>query len=226
MVFSFSLLKVDMEEFPSNSREQKPVPEPKEEKVTRKVVTGDVIRRRKPLGSRMREMFLGDDTKGVVQYVVQDVLVPALKDMIAEAGSQGLERAIFGESRGGGRSTVGRSSSFGGSNHTNYRQYSSPAQPRREEKATNSRYRASRTMNDFEEVILPSRVEAMKVLEELRKGIAQYEAVTVRALYELIGVEFHHVDEKFGWVDLSDAGFRRISSGYLLVLPRPEALES
>lgn len=214
-----------MEAFPSNSREQRPPPEPVEEKVVLKVVTGDVIRRKKPLGSRMREMFFGDDTKGVVEYVLQDVLVPALKDMIADAGSQGLERMIFGENRSPSGRSNGRPSAFGGSNHTNYRQYSSPVQPRREEKVSNSRYRSSRTMNDFEEVILPTRIEAMKVLEELRKGITQYEAVTVRDLYELIGVEFHHVDEKFGWLDLSDAGFRRISSGYLLVLPRPEALE-
>jgi hypothetical protein len=224
MVFSFSLSKVDMEAFPSNSREQKPVPEPNEEKVVPKVVTGEATRRKKPISSRFREMFFGDDTKGVFDYVVGDVLVPALKDMIADSVSQGVERMVFGESRTASRRSPGsRPGAFGNSNRTNYTNYSAPGQTRREEPVRMSR--RTRAAHNFDDVILPSRAEAMRVLEELDVIIRKYEIATVRDLYEMTALEFHHTDEKWGWMDLQDAGVRRISNGYLLILPKPEPID-
>ncbi len=54
--------------------------------------------------------------------------------------------------------------------------------------------------------------------------IEKYETVSVADLYELLGVEASYTDEKWGWVDLRDAGIRRVRDGYLLDLPKPESL--
>jgi hypothetical protein len=98
-----------MEEFPSNAKKVKGTSDKEEPKKIEKVIQGEAVRRKKPLGKRFTETFVGGDAKGVWGYVFLDVLVPAAKDMIVDATSQGVERMIFGESRGGRRSSSNRS---------------------------------------------------------------------------------------------------------------------
>lgn len=211
-----------MEEFPSNSHSPKP---PVEDKVTekrvQKVVEGKVTRRKKPLGTRVREMFLADADGSVVDYVFGEVLIPALKDMMTDAVSQGFERMIYGETRSNNRRARPTSSAFSSNpNRVAYNQYSS-ANQRRDERPSPRR----RASHDFDQVILGSRAEAIDVIESLRDIIGKYEVVSVQDLYEMIGEEFHHTDSKWGWTDLTDAMPRRVSNGYLLELPKTEPID-
>ena len=83
--------------FPPNSARSKTEPEPIK-KVDR-VTEGGAIRRKKSLSKQFKETFVGGDINGAAQYVIFGVLIPAAKDAIADAGAQGIERLIFGESR-------------------------------------------------------------------------------------------------------------------------------
>jgi hypothetical protein len=208
-----------MEEFPSNSQRVKrqAKAEKPEEKKVEQVTTGSVSRRKKPLGRRFAEVFTGDDTKGVMEYVFMDVLIPAAKDMVADAVSQGVERKLFGEVRSRGRSSI-RS---GGGSWTPYNRPSSS--PLRNEPRGMSRQ--ARATHNFDDLILENRVDADEVLASLDALIREYEVATVRDLYELVGETASFTDEKYGWVDLSGAGSRRSrGGGYVLILPRPELI--
>ena len=67
-----------MENFPSNSQTQRaPITEKPVEKVVPRVVEGNATRRKKPLGKRIREMFLPDGEGSVMDFVLGEVLVPA-----------------------------------------------------------------------------------------------------------------------------------------------------
>lgn len=212
-----------MEEFPSNSKYAKPAePEKDEPKRILKVVEGDVVRRKKPLGKRFHDMFFGGDSKSVVEYVVQEVLLPAARDMIADAVSQGVERIIFGEARSSSRrAAVSRPSAFGGGNNSvPYNRYSS----NRREDPRPSISRQARARHEFDEIIIPTRAEAEEVLDSMYNILSRYEQVSVKDLYELTGVEFHHTDEKWGWTDLRGARVVRVSNGYLLDLPKTDAI--
>lgn len=211
-----------MENFPSNSHEPRAEPkkEPEEKKIL-KIVDGDVVRRKKPLSTRFREVFVGEDSQSVFDYVVFEVLIPAAKDMFVDAAIEGVQRRVYGGSRPSGRRPLGRPSAFGNSgNHTNYSRYSSNA-AREEPNRISSR---ARRTHDFDEIIFPTRVEAEKVIDELEDLIEQYDFVSVSNLYELVGVEFHHTDEKWGWTSMRGASVRRVSNGYLLNLPKTEPL--
>lgn len=211
-----------MEDLPGNSHRQRR--EPVEEVVDKKlekVVTGDVSRRRKPLGKRFAETIFGGDGKGVLQYILLDVLVPAAKDTIADVVSQGIERALFGEARSSSRRTGARTP--GSSSYVSYNRYSgSPHSSRREEPRELSR--RSRANHDFDEIILATRIEADEVLSRMDDLLKKYESVSVGDLCELVGIDSNYTDEKWGWTDLADAGIRRVRSGYLLDLPKPEPL--
>lgn len=214
-----------MDDFPGNSRNrQTPVEKPvKEEKKIERVTSGGVVRRKTPLGTRLKELFVGGDAQSVWSYVTLDVLVPAAKDAIADAFSQGIERTLFGEAR----STSRRGNRGGVNGFVSYNRMApgSSAPPWRTEPRGREVSRQARATHDFDDIILETRGEAEKVLDRLIDLISQYGSATVADLYDLTGVDSNYTDNRWGWTDLRGSGIRRIRSGYLLELPRTESLE-
>jgi len=212
-----------MEDYPSNSHNKKrALPEKEEPKKIEKVIEGQVIRRKKPLGKRFAEVFIGGDARTVGQYILFDVLFPAMKDTIADVASQGVERMLFGEARSTSRRT-GRGPGTG--SHVNYQSMSRSVSPYGRPEPRNQPSRRARATHDFDEIILPTRVEAEEVIDRLFDLVAKYESATVADLYELVGVTGSYTDDKWGWTDIRGAGVQRIRNGYLLDLPRPEPLD-
>lgn len=211
-------------EFPSNSR-RPPDDKPKQQQTKKieRVTAGDVVRRKKPLGKRLTENFVGGDAKNVWGYVMFDVLIPAAKDTFADAVSQGVERMIFGEARSSSRRTGGRP---GNGSYISYNRYSgSNSGPRREEPQRPALSRRGRATHDFDEIILQTRVEADEVIDRLFDLVSKYESATVADLYDLVGIQGNYTDDKWGWSDIRGAGVTRVRNGYLLDLPRPEPLD-
>lgn len=210
-----------MTEFPGNSK--RPQAPNTEERKIEPVVTTEVIARKKSLGKRLKEIFIGGDSRSVMQYVVMDVLVPQAKDMITEAASQGFERLIYGENRPGRRFG---SRPTAGANYTPYNRYSvrgnNPiGRAERGERPPTASVRGHR----IDDILLATRVEADLVLERMYDYLNQYEMVSVAELYSLIGWSVNYIDQKWGWTDLSGSSVQRVRDGYILNLPRPQSLD-
>lgn len=221
-----------MEEFPGNSQRAKkpsreePVIADKSKKIE-KVIEGEVVRRKKPLGKRVKETFLGGDGPTVTEYVIGDILIPGIRDMFADIVTGGIERMLYGESRPSGRR--GGGSRFGASTgRINYGSFSQPPVGRaaRTEDPRPSLSRKARATHDFDEILLPNRPEAEAVLEGLFAVLDQYEQVTVSDLYELVGISGNFTDERWGWTDLRGSRVERTRNGYFVLnLPPTEQLE-
>jgi hypothetical protein len=214
-----------MDTFPSNSqRKLKAEVESggvQREKVER-IVTSEVTQRKKPLSKRFMETFFGGDARGTLFHVVDDILVPAAKDMVADAFTQGFERMIFGESRSGNRRSGSRS---GPSGYVSYNRMGPNRRPDREREDPRISRRA-RTNHEFDEIILATRAEGEEVLDRLGDLIEQYEVATVGDLYDLLGITSQYTDAKWGWDDIRDARVERVrSGGYLLDLPRTKPVD-
>lgn len=210
---------MDSSEFPPNSRASKetaPV-----DKGIERVTSGDPVRRRKSLRKQFADTFVAGDMRGAVAYVVMDVMLPAAKDMIVEAGSQGIERLIFGESRRRGI----RSPQSGATGYVSYNRMSGPANVSRLTGPARAMSRAARSRHNFDEIVIESRTEAEEVIDRLFDLVSRYEMATVADLYELVGISSTHTDHRWGWLDLHGAGVSRIRGGYLLDLPDPEPLD-
>lgn len=213
-------------EFPGNSHSQRrPGRADPEEKKVERVVSGAVVRRKKPLGRKFRDTFMGGDSQGVFSYVLLDILIPAAKDAIADAVSSGVERRLFGESRSPSRRGLSRyASPLGG--HTPYNRMSERGGRLRDRDDPRAPSRRARANHDFDEIILATRAEAQEVVDRLFDLLQKYDAVTVADLYDMLGLTSSPVDYKWGWDDLRGAGVARVgSSGYLLDLPKPEPLD-
>jgi hypothetical protein len=206
---------MEVPEFPPNSDASKRQPD---EKDIKRVTSGDPVRRRKPLRKQFADTFVAGDAKSALHYVMFDVLIPAAKDMIAEAGSQGIERLIFGESRR-------RGSTPPQSGPTGYVSYNRYAMGSRQTSSQRAMSRQARARHDFDEIVLAERVEAEEVIDRLYEVVSRYGSASVSDLYELVGLPSTHVDNKWGWTQLRGAGVSRVRGGFLLDLPEPEPLE-
>lgn len=211
-----------MPEFPSNSKSKQPQPAAGD-KVVEQVVTSEAASRKKPLGRRLREIFIGGDSKSVWNYVIADVLIPQAKDMLVEAVGTGIERMIYGDNRprrtGGSRPHVGPGP-------TNYTRYADRGNnPIGRYGVANREPNASLRTQSIDDILLATRVEADAVLERMYDILENYDSVSVADLHGLIGWSSTHMDQKWGWTELHGADVRRVRDGYILVLPKTVSLD-
>lgn len=210
-----------MPDFPSNSKSQPPT---KAEKIVEPVVTSEAATRKKSLGRRLREIFIGGDSKSVLNYVVSDILVPQAKDMLVEMVTSGFERTIYGESRpprrpGGYRPNVG-------AGPTNYTRYADRGNNPIGRHGVSERHpNASLRTQSIDDILLATRVEAEAVVERMYDILENYDSVSVADLHGLLGWSSSYTDQKWGWTELHGTDIRRVRDGYILVLPKTTALD-
>lgn len=206
-----------MQEFPPNSRKAAMPDEPiKIERVT----SAEAERRKKGLGQKLKETFIGGNAKTAVQHVIFSVLIPSAKDMLFDAVESGIRSWIYGDTRPKRGPSTGYSNSALG--RFNYQGISSPA---RREAQPRMVSRSSRARQSFDDLVIPERREAEEVIDRMFDILSRYGSVTVANLYELTGIQSQHTDNKWGWTALPGAKASRLSTGgFLLDLPDPEPL--
>jgi len=210
---------MDTSKFPPNNDKSKKGSSRKVERVT----TGEVSRKKKSLRKQFSETFVEGDMKTTARFVVMGVLLPAARDMIYDAASEGVHKLIFGDK---GRRRGGSTTPYSGpTGHIAYNRYSRSPEDDRPPFATRGMSQRGRAKHDFDEIVLDQRAEAEEVIDRLYDVVNKYEQATVADLYDLVGLSSTHTDHKWGWTDLRGAGVSRIRDGYLLDLPDPEPLD-
>jgi hypothetical protein len=220
------------EEFPSNShagreerRSRKSEKDEPRKKEIQRVTKGQAIQRKKPLYKRFKETFTGDDQVGVFEYVMLDVLIPGIKDIVADVATTAIETSLFG---GDVRPRSRRRHGRGGGGYTSYNRMSDRRDSGRRDRDRDDDRRDRRRDRGHEqrEYIVPTRHEADDVLDTMIECLSKYDSVSKRDLLSMIGEPHNFTDEDWGWTDLRGARVHRIGrDGYLIDLPRPEPLD-
>jgi hypothetical protein len=214
-------------DYPSNSAKKRAaVVRPPEAKKIEKITTGDIVRRKKPIGKRFTDVFVGGDAKSVWQYIAYDILVPAAKDMLSDAVSSGIDQMLFGGDQRWGSSRRRSRPGNGPLGTMNYGGKSGPINYGGGQRGGPQQMsRRGRAQHNFDEIVLETRAEAEEVLDKMYNLLETYEQVTVAEFYELVGTTSHFTDNKWGWDSLQGSGVQRVRGGYLLNLPKPDALD-
>lgn len=211
------------EKYPSNSLKKRIIPVEGEEKKLEKIITGNVVKKKKPFFKRVAEVFIGEDVGNVGSYIVWDVLIPAFKSTVSEMVTSGVEMLMFGEARSSrtrrerGKSYVSYDKAYYGSDRNRPR-----TNERRERRELST---ATRARQNFDEIILDSRGEGEEVLSRLTDLCVDYGQATVADLYQMVGITDQFTDNKYGWTSLANASVVRVRDGYLIELPRPILLD-
>lgn len=214
-------------DLPSNSSKSKGDAEKsgKPEKDVQKVVTGGVIQRPPTLGRRFKNIFFGGGAKGATNYVVHDVLLPALKNMFVDAVDQGARRMVYGDAAPRRRSIL--EDRYGSRTRISYNEpvnrsgrRSDPAMLPQQP----PRYSQS-SLSNIGDIILQTREDAEDVMEQMRNIIEVYDVASVADLHQTLGLASTHVDNKWGWTTTRGFGIQQIREGFLLIFPQLEDLD-
>lgn len=181
-----------------------------------KVVTGDIKTRKPSPFKRLKENFVEEDSQTVKQYIFFDVILPGIKNIIADSLINTINMLLFGEGKSNSNVKRNGSRSIIHYDKPSYRQDSRP------KRTLSSKGRARQ---DFKEIEMESRGEAEEVLSQLVDLTIDYEEATVSDFYGLVGITPNYNDEKWGWKDLSMASVKRVRNGYIVDLPSPEWLD-
>ena len=193
-----------MEEYKSNShksRERKS--EPVTEKKVEKIISGSAKSKKKSGLQKITNVFVPEDVDDVKSYIFEDIVVPAVKDIILDAVRAFL--GVNGNSRG-------KSSS---ASKISYRKYYDDRE-RRDRESSNR----TRTGYEYDDIILDNRGEAEDVLFRMDELIDTYGVVSVADFYDLVGITGNYTDNKYGWSDIRNASVVRVREGYMIKLPK------
>lgn len=185
------------------------------EKKVEKIVTGNAKVRKKSGARKFTDVFISEDAANVKSYVVMDVIIPAIKDVLSNVVKDSIDMILFGTTR-----PSGRRSSSSNSSYISYNRYSDKKDERRYE----SRYTPA-SRYSFEDIVLEHKGDAEDVLDRMRELLDVYEAVSVADLYDLVGMSRDHTDNNYGWTNLRNARTIRVRDGYMLELPKVTSIK-
>ena len=203
-------------DYTSNSVKGKPEQNaaPVERKKVDKVISGTAKRKADP-ARKLTNLFAPGDMSSIKEYIIMDIVVPAVKKMVSEVVRNGVDMLMWGES--------GRGKSYSGSSDkVSYRNYYGSNDNNR----NNNSSTRTRSVFDYDNIVIPTRQEAEEVIRQMDAIIEVYGTVSVADLYDLCGVTDHnYMNAKYGWMNIRTAEVVRVHNGYILKLPRAMPLD-
>lgn len=182
-----------------------------------KVISGDVARKKQPLGTKFRSVFLGADAKGVMGYVVTDVLIPGARDMFFDMITKGAGRMAYGER--GGRAGMGL-----GGMRTNYAGANRAVKLETVPFGQRLMQQAPQPAEDLENYLLGSREDVEAIIDSVNEWIRMYDVITQYDVKKMLGIPAAHTDNKWGWTSLAGAGIKQTRDGWIMQLPSPKLI--
>lgn len=180
----------------------------------KRIITGPVKKKKQSFLKRISSRFFVDDAQSIGDFIIDQVIVPGLKNLFRDTAVGSLDRALYGTARNRGRSMLGERDGF----RTRYDLMGDREPDRR------SISREGRARHDFDEIVLGSYEEAVEVIEAMIERLGRYGFVSVADMYTFLGVTGSHADQRWGWHNLQTADVRQTRGGFLLDLPRPEPM--
>lgn len=177
-----------------------------------KVVDGSVKVRRKSTGKKIAEIFLSDEIPNVGDYLIFDLLVPAIKDTIVNIFTSGIEMLFYGKSAKGGRRRTPNGTVIAYNEFSNANRVIAPRS-------------SGRSVYDVADVVFEDRGKAELVLDNLLEYVDRYKEATVIDFYDACGVTSTNYNDAFyGWKDLRSAVVSRARGGWVINMPEPQQL--
>lgn len=205
------------EEFASNSHKSR-----EERKKVPKVIQGEATLKKKTSTQKFAENFISDDVQSVKNYIMFDVLVPALKDTFYDMVTSGLSMLLGTDVRSSRRHGGGPNQRESYSGYYNNRNTSRTSYGSRSDDRDHIRVHDRESIDD---ILLDTRGEAEAVRDIMDGIIDNYGSASVLDLKEATGMSTTAQDSKYGWYDLNSSSIARTKDGYLLRLPRVTLLD-
>ena len=198
--------------------EQKAAAEKAADKKIEKVVVGTATTKKKTELSKFAgKIFSTEDMSDIKSHLVDDVLIPGIKNTILDIIIDGASRALGG--RGRSRSTY----SSGGSK-VSYRDFYDRHGDR--PATTGGGSSATRPRFDFDEIVFPTRGDAEAVRDQMTDVIERYGFVTVGDMYDMADLPQPWTSQKYGWSSIVQSSVIPVRDGYVIKLPKAHPIDN
>lgn len=208
-----------------NDTDAQDIPVSKEKKELKKLIDVQPKKRKRSLVGRLVSGVLGPEgLPGIGSYVNDEIIIPAIKNIIVDAVTSGVNMVMYGENKprsgGGGRPSYSRDrTTYRPSTNYQSRYSGSQHQDPPEQRVRPAKY-------GVEEYIIEDRSDATHVLVTLTENADMYDSVSVADYYDLIGVPSQYTDNTYGWTidSIHHATIIPIRGGYVIKFPPVEVI--
>lgn len=191
------------------------VVEEKTARTKKKKVVTSKKKHKKNLVERLVLGLIGPDgLPAIGDYLGREIVVPAVKNIIVDSITSGINMAMFGES---GPRNTNRPNTVQPRQTTNYTNRYQPSPNMVQPSVVTHSTRKSR----IDDYIIADRHEAAIVLDQLADQANEYGCVSIADYYDLLGEESGYSDHNYGWRagDFARATILPTRGGYILKLP-------
>lgn len=191
----------------------KEIAEERKEAIVEEASGGSVVRnkasiRKKTFGDKIRGEFFEGEVDSIGEHVLNNILIPAIKDTIYNVIDGAISGLFYGNSRG---------NKYSSSQNRNYTSYSRPSQTRNQYRAQPERGGTRAPVYEYQ-----CEDDALDVLERMNDILGESYFCTLADYIVASGDNPDAYDYAWGWDDLRTAIVKRSRNGYFYIdLPRP-----
>lgn len=198
-----------------------------EKKEVKKIVSVEPKKVKRGLLNRLATGLLGPEgVQGIGAYVGDEIIKPAIKNIIVDAVTSGINMVMYGEKGGqrGGYRQGGYQPPSQYRPSTNYTSRYTSQQPQPQQAPVEHRQRNTRY--GVQEFLLNDRHDATNVLASLIEYADNYNAVSIADYYEMIGVNTEFTDNNYGWTidTIHRASVVPVRGGFIIKFPPVEVI--
>lgn len=202
-----------VDDYPSNANGSKIIKS--DDKVVDPVKMRGKVKQKRSLFRDVKDEFISEDAPTVGSYILYDILLPALRDLVSDIGHGALD-AVMGTDTRRYNNRSNRNSSY-----ISYNRYYDDRDRRRRDR-DDERYESRRRNNNLDDIIFDYREDAEDCLDRMIDYLERYDSVPVSYLYDICGmtVPGDFTKDDWGWYNLSSAKVRHVHGGYIIELPK------
>lgn len=172
--------------------------------------------RKKSTGEKIKDAFRSDDSRNIVDYLLFDVAIPALKKTVVDMFTNGINMLFYG---GNYRPPqYGQYYPNGVNGRQPYYNYSNNYQSKtyNGQQSNQPYYQEELRVEDYKRLFWRSQEGAAAALDELRRDLAEYQIVTVDKVFDLWmrdadnsrgnPIRCPYTASYYGWTNLMESG--------------------
>ena len=177
-----------------------------------RTVTKNPARTQKKSGvKKLTDAFIAEDVSNIKNYIVKDILIPAVKKGIVDVITNSVDMLFYGEAGRSNRNRGGRMSY-----NSIYNNGNSRPSPRTESYVNDK--------TPYDRQIVDTLQEAKDAIAQLNEILQVYPSACIADYYEMIQVTAESTDYNYGWTEFIDPEYVRVPDGWMIKMPKAHPL--
>lgn len=173
------------------------------------------------LFKKIGETFATGNLKDARDYIITDVVVPGILDLLYDGATRGLGKLIYGN--GAAKKKV---KGISGTDYSGIRRLSDGEAWRRSSVEDRRKETAISAIYDYNELELETKADAEVLLDCMIEYIDSHDIISVADMYSMANYNSgNYTDNYWGWDSLAGSHIKRTDNGWTLVLPRVKPLK-